>query len=76
MADELDSQIAAFAKRWFARLSLDEEAYDLSGFDDDLRHTHDTLDHFFEELCELVVEAEVSARSADAGLDSPAVVNP
>lgn len=61
MADKIDGRIAAFAKKWFAELSGDEEKYDLTTLDgDEAYDTHGTLDAFFDELCELISEVEKS----------------
>ena len=60
--DETDRRIAEFARKWFASISGIDEHYDIERFDGKADLTHATLDAFVDDLCELVIDAELQTK--------------
>jgi len=58
----IDKKVATFAREWFAAFTGDEDHYDIERLDGKSRNTHATLDQFVDELCELIIDAELAAR--------------
>lgn len=64
LSDPLDAKIAAFAREWFERLTGDDTRYDIERLDGKRDNTHASLDLFVDELCELIIDAEIAAKEA------------
>mgnify|MGYP003649696145 CR=1 FL=1 len=57
--DVMDQRIADFARKWFAAISGIDERYDIERLEGKADCTHATLDAFVDDLCELVINAEI-----------------
>lgn len=64
LMDKMDAKIATFARAWFAAFTGDEDHYDIERLDGKNQNTHATLDQFVDELCELIIDAEIAAKEA------------